>query len=177
MSMKNRVAILLIVLGLALSFFQLSKSGALGNTSIDRSFTASVVADSSGYLAVNGFNNTDNQISNNLTYKQVGSITNNFNEPVNLKISVVPVNLTTTKKWTIDLKFGTGIITFNDKDVAAKSISLTLPAGSVLPEEAIFKTAGEYVTLSYAFDASTPSGSVKIQLTDTSTAPRRQILR
>ncbi len=175
--MRMRISILLITLGLALSFFSLAKSGALSAVAANRPVSARVADDESAFFQLKGFNNTDNQISNNSTYKNIGSIKNNTRETLEVSITVRPVSLTTVKNWSASLKIGSTEVSFSKNDTAEKQFDLTVSSGSSLPVDVIFKTAGESITLSYQFKVMSASNTTVIHLADTSSTPRRQTLR
>lgn len=183
--MKNRISLLLILLGLALFLFQATGSFALESVAANRSIHAGkVVDDQQGLLALSGFNNTIWPISNNLTYKPTGSITNNTSKPLHLTINAKMIAPLPLKKFTLNIRFGSlstdPTLYFSEADTSAKSIqSILIQPGQTftIPVQSLFKTVSEQATVSYSFRIVSTDGKIDTTLQDSAAAPRRQIFR
>ncbi|NTW95377.1 MAG: hypothetical protein HGB31_01990 [Erysipelotrichaceae bacterium] len=186
--MKIKSAIVLIIIGSMIAILNLNGSAALSTLNINRSSVGSTtIIDDSSVLAPIGFNNTSFVLTS--TYMNIGTIKNNSNQTLSLRIYIDP-NITKTNKssttWTLTFRIlnqsntslttktfsGTGV----NNPGAQWTTAVSLASGVTYTVQArlsVGSTSNFQAPTSFRFEG-IKTNILNIVIADSANSPRRQ---
>ncbi len=177
--MRKKIAVILITVGLLIGLLPMTLSGALKSSSLNRSVGGGLTLNDlprNVTLSASGFNNPSFNLNKN--YTTVGSIVNNSNQPVKLKVGA---SATYTQggnnKWQIDIMVGSQpALVYSNNSTSLKWTAefIVNPGVSVPVQAAYIVSAGGQALFTYSMVATSLDGSLTYTLTDN---PPNSLLR
>jgi len=175
---KKKIAAIFFILGLVFALPSLLQSAAISQGSMERSAYAKVAKDQNALLRLDGFDGSKTYNPNS-PYTKVGSIMNNTNQSIILKVTVKPdFSSVKNKNYQMGIMIGTITCEFNSESGTSQQITMTLlPNQSVDVQAYLKKNQSSYVTTSFDFAVTNDTGTYQMMLSDTPNTPRRIICR
>jgi hypothetical protein len=169
--MRNKLAILLITIGLLVAILPMTVSGALKSTSLNRSVGGGLTLNDlprAVSLTATDFNNPSINIKKSST--QVGTIVNTSNQPIKLKVAAqASYTQGGNNKWEIHIIVGTqpGLV-YSSTSIGIQWTAefVVNPGVSVPVSAAYIVSAGGQAVFSYAMVATSLDGSQTYTLSD-----------
>lgn len=171
---KRKITVILLAISLLLAAISLQNSGALGYGFLERQVTARTTDDDKGAIKLEGFRgvwpiNLDSKL------KKTGSITNNTNRTMDIKVKVTPnFNMVLLPLYRLDIKIGSSQLRFTRiSNPTAELTVRVLPGKTVDVQASLINNLLGLVTISFEFTAEAIDKSFSIRMEDTHYTPRR----
>ena len=171
MRFRYKKTVILLSLSVLFALLSIPFSGALNQVKLERDVAVWVADDRNAVLELNGLDGLSYNLNKN--YRNVGTITNNSNQEINLTIKVTPDFASNTKKneW-LGIEIENTAIVFTDNTDKSETVTVTLePRQSANVRAAIKNSQKKTIDVAFDITAENASGDY-IHLNDTLRSPR-----
>ena len=176
----------LFSLAIIFGWFSLSASGALTSLSLNRTFKpALVVSDTNAIIGLTGFNDvTYNNVTNNYTNSNIGTIKNNSNRTLAVIVSINPNiislrnnNSTWSMAFTLSQASTSQTLSFSGTGPQSvnplSTTTINLPPGATIVLSVAITYSQNLFISTASYNISATGNGVSIQLSDTPNSRRR----